>query len=110
MDRTLEQILKFDSGLKIGRTIVNASANGMTIRGIVDISPRGIVRLLVKPDEGTMYSSWKRVKGNEQIFDKSSDVIVWGVHVPEVMEMFEGDAKVLNLQSWFERTQQKGSE
>ncbi len=99
--RTLGALLKFDSGLTIGRNLVDLSGNGKTIRALVDISRTGIVRMLVKPGEGDMYSSWQRVNG-DSFGGPDGAIIVWGARNPDVIAMFDGDARAIDLEAWFQ--------
>ena len=85
---TLEQRIKFDNGLTIGRHLVAISHKGATKPMMVDISPRGIVRVLVKPAPEDMYTSWRRVRGDMSEHD--GNTIVWGARSTAMMEMFDG--------------------
>lgn len=87
--RTLEQRLKFDHGLSVGRHLVRFTHGPQSRMVLVDISPRGIVRCLAKPDESDMYSSWCRVKGD--VTESDGGVIVWGARDPECVRLFDGE-------------------
>lgn len=90
-ERTLEQRLKFDHGLTINRThLVELTLHGVHKRlAVVTISARGIVKLLPKPREDQMYSSWERVKGND--LESVGGVFVWPTRNIEHMAMFCGE-------------------
>lgn len=85
--RTLEERLKFDSGLPVGRSLVCFKLKGRERKALVGISPRGVVRCLTEPNAGDMYSTWWRVKGDKSIADGA--VIVWGARDPEMRRMFD---------------------
>lgn len=87
--RTLEQRLKFDNGLKIGRNLIELTHKDQRKRAVCDISTRGLVRVLVQPDEAAMYSTWYRIKGDERT-SKGCGVIVWGARDPALREIFNG--------------------
>lgn len=94
--RTIEQIIKFHSGLPIGRTPVTIQRrDGSQYDALVDISPRGIVRILPKPGPGDMYTGWHRVKGDTTKPD--GGVIVWGARDPELMHRFDNPKTVVVL-------------
>lgn len=65
MSRTLEERLKFDHGLTIGRHLVRLTHQGREVRAQVEIGPRGKVSLLVQPRPEDMYSCWRRVQGDK---------------------------------------------
>lgn len=96
--RTLEEILKFDSGLSIGESLVDLIANAKTVRTKVDISPRGIVRILTKPDDEDMYTVWQRVKGD--VLKADGNVIVWGARDPEILKQFDGDSIAIDMREY----------
>lgn len=86
--RTLEQKLKFDSGLPIGRSLVKLTRGPSELLALVDISPRGIVRVLRAPEAGTVYSCWRRIRGDDTEVDGA--VIVWGARDPAMLQEFKG--------------------
>lgn len=92
MERTLEQRLKFDHGLTIGRHVVEIALGQHSRRAIAEISPRGKVYLLFKPRDTDMYSSWRQVKGDILSPKPHGSVIVWGARDPSLMQMFDGAA------------------
>ena len=85
--RSLEERLKFDSGLAIGCHLVRLTRAGRAIDALCEIHPRGAVYLLVKPDDGDMYSSWRRVRGDT--LKNNGATIVWGARDPDTMRMFD---------------------
>ena len=87
--RTFEERAKFDHGLTIGTHRIDLTHKGQIKRALVSISPRGIVRILTKPDESDMYSSWRRLKGD--VFTDVENVVVWGARNPDYMAQFEGE-------------------
>lgn len=92
--RTIEQLLKFDSGLAIGTTPVTIERrDGSRYDALVDITARGVVRILRKPEAGDMYSSWHRVKGDTVVAEGAP--IVWGVRDHELLQRFCNPVKVI---------------
>lgn len=85
---TLEQRFKDGPGLPRGRSLIEVKRGHIRRRAVCDISPRGIVHVLVKPEPDAMYSSWYRVRGDDTKADRS--VLVWGARNPDVMAMFDG--------------------
>ena len=105
MNRTLEQILKFDSGLSIGMTLVEF-IGPLRKRALVEITSRGLVRTLIMPSEGTMCSGWYRVKGDVSKAD--GGVKVWPAKDVEWMARFEGEPKRVDLTAYiFAQDQQR---
>ena len=92
--RTWEQIIKFDSGLSIGVHCVTLKLSGHERVALVEITNKGKVWLLAKPNEGDMYSSWSLLDGDMQTKGKGA-IIVWGVHNPEVMAQFDNPIKTI---------------
>lgn len=88
--RTLEQRLKFDHGLPVGRSVIEFINGDKSVRALVEITARGVVSVITKPAESDMHSSWWRVRGDKAEIGKGS-VIVWAARNPEVMAMFDGD-------------------
>lgn len=88
---TLEEKIKHHSGLTIGRHVVDFTHKGAMRRGVVEISPRGVVRAIAKPKDSDMYTSWFRVKG-DTTNTRDGAVIVWAARDPSLMGMFEGPA------------------
>ena len=89
MSRTLEERLKFDHGLTIGRHLVRLTHQGREVRAQVEIGPRGKVSLLVQPRPEDMYSCWRRVQGDKTT--AAGAVIVWGAKDPALRAQFEGE-------------------
>lgn len=93
--RTVEEIIKFDSGITVGQHCVTVTNQAVSeFIAIVDISPRGVVNLIKKPNDGDMYTCWYRVKGNDLIAGK---IIVWGEHNAEIKEMFSNPIQTVKL-------------
>ena len=84
--RTLEQKIKFDSGLSIGKHCVLFTYQGRERKGLVDISSRGKVRLLIEPKPEDMYTTWNTVRGD--MHKNDGQVIVWGARDPILKECF----------------------
>lgn len=76
---TWEQVIKFDSGLTIGRHLCAIQdENGNTRKVLVDISSRGVVHILPEPTGRDMYLSWSRVKGDNMEHSKRfTKVYLW---------------------------------
>ena len=87
--RTYEEIIKFDSGLKIGTSLVNIECRGHSRKALVEISRRGRVALLFEPRLDEMYTSWRVIKENKTA--KFLNTIVWGARDPECRKMFDGE-------------------
>ena len=87
--KTMEQRLKFDHGLSRGVSLVNVTHKGQTKRALVSISPRGIVRVLVKPEPEDMYTSWRRLRGDA--FAEVENVVVWAARDASYMAQFDGE-------------------
>lgn len=87
--RTLEQRLKFDHGLTVGRHLVRLTHAGRAVKVLVEIGKRGTVSLLVEPQPEDMYSCWCRLRGD--ITKAGGEVIVWGARDPAVRATFEGE-------------------
>jgi hypothetical protein len=86
--RTLEQRLKFDSGLTVGIHVVRFTLGERHVDVAVRISTKGKVSYLKKPDEGGMYVTWRNVQGDKVTAD--GPVIVWAARTnPELMAIFE---------------------
>lgn len=62
--RTLEQRIKFEHSLPIGQSLVKFTLGERERLALVEISPRGYVYYFTRPNEGDMYASWTRVKGD----------------------------------------------
>lgn len=91
---TIEHLLKFGSGLAIGRTPVTIQRrDGSQYSAVVEISIRGVVRLIRKPDQGDMYTSWHRITGDSVKAEGAP--IVWGVRDPDLLKMFDNPVKVI---------------
>ncbi|TDX21599.1 hypothetical protein DFO67_1359 [Modicisalibacter xianhensis] len=88
--RSLEERIKFDHGLTIGRHLVLFTLGEHSRVALVEIGPRGAVSYLAKPGAGDMYSSWSRIKGDDSSGIQGA-VIVWGARDPELMRMFDGE-------------------
>lgn len=90
-ERTLEQRIKFDHGLSIGRSLVQFTRGDRAITACVEIRPRGSVYVLVKPKDTDMYTSWSRLRG-DNLSQGDGAIIVWAARNPELMaELFSGD-------------------
>lgn len=88
---TLEEKIKFRSGLPVGQSLVELTYQGQSRRALCDISGRGVVRMLAEPRDSEMYSSWFRINGdNTSTRDKACPVIVWGARDPELRKQFDG--------------------
>ena len=88
MTRTIEQTIKFDCGLKVGITPVTVQRrDGSRYDALVEITLRGVVRLMPKPGPEDMYTDWYRFKGNTWKLDSS--VVVWGARNPEWLRQFD---------------------
>jgi len=93
--RTIEQIIKFDSGLPIGLSAVTVvRRDGSEYVACVEISPRGIVHIVAKPTDSDMYTSWHRVKGDAVTAGK---VVVWGARDAGHMSIFENPTARVDL-------------
>lgn len=92
--RTIEQLIKFDSGLPIGRTPVTIQRrDGSRYNAMVEITSRGVVRILPKPGPGDMYTSWHRVKGDSVRAEGAP--IVWAVRDQELLRQFDNPTTVV---------------
>ena len=94
--RTLEQRLKFDHGLPIGRSLVvlmlanpPAGRESTPRRALVEVTARGKVSILPKPDDCDMYTGWNRITGDTM--KPEGSIIVWGARDPALMQQFEGE-------------------
>ena len=87
--KTMEQRLKFDHGLPIGVSLVSVTHKGRTKRALVSISPRGIVRVLVKPEPEDVYTAWRRLRGD--VFAEVENVVVWAARDASYMAQFDGE-------------------
>lgn len=98
MTRTLEQIIKFDSGLSVGRSPVTIQRrDGSMYSVIVEISTKGSVYILPKPERSDMYTGWYRVKGDE--VKLHGGVIVWGARDPELLKKFNDPVTTISFPS-----------
>lgn len=94
--RTVEQLIKFDSGLSIGRTAVQIiRRDGSTYCACVEIGDRGAVYVIPKPAESDMYTSWYRVRGDT--LRPHGTPVVWGARTPAVMGMFNNPSATIDL-------------
>lgn len=97
MSRTLEQKIKFDSGLMVGKTPVTIERkDGSRYTALVEISSRGTVHLIQKPEEGDMYTSWYRIKGNSADI-KPGGVVVWAARNPEFLKEFDNPETLISF-------------
>lgn len=94
--RTFEQRLKFDHGLPVGRSLVvlvlanpPAGREASPLRALVEVTARGRVYILPKPDDCDMYTSWRRITGDTM--KPGGAIIVWGARDPDLMRQFEGE-------------------
>jgi hypothetical protein len=86
--RTLEERIKFDHGLPVGQSLVRFTLGENSRLALVEISNRGQVWYFTKPNDGDMYSSWTRVRGDNSL-SGSGAVKVWAVKDLEFMAKFE---------------------
>ena len=86
---TLEQRIKFDHGSPIGQSLVRFTLGDKERLALVEISPRGVVYYFTKPDDGDMYSSWKRIRGDVTRTGEGA-VTVWAVKDIAFMAKFDG--------------------
>lgn len=95
--RTWEETLKFDSGLTIGVHCVTLKTKQGERVCLVEITSRGKVYVLAKPNEGDMYSSWSKIEGNSQLDAGKgrNGIIVWGARNPECMARFDNPSKTI---------------
>lgn len=84
--QTLEQRIK--RALPIGSHLAAIPLGDQRRLVLVDITPRGVVSILIEPDDGDMYSSWRRVKGDTN--QCTGAVIVWGARDPVLRARFVG--------------------
>jgi len=87
--RTIEQTLKFDSGLVIGDNLVEFTKGDRTRRAIIRIGARGAIYGLMAPDAGDMYSAFDRIKGDKWASAPGA-IKLWGAKDPEFMKQFAG--------------------
>lgn len=88
MPPTLEEKIKFDSGLSIGVHPVTFVLNGVIERrALVEIRPRGAVYMLIEPDESDMYTSWWRIRGD--MSSSEGGTVVWGARDPALRKRFD---------------------
>ena len=93
---TLEQQIKFDSGLSIGQHCVTVyRRDGSCYVALVDISSRGVVKLIQKPRDDQMYTSWHRVKGDA--VEQTGATIVWGARNPEMLALFDNPTGIVQI-------------
>lgn len=96
--RTWEEIIKFDSGLTIGLHCVNLKLTGVERTVLIEITNKGKVYMLVKPNAGDMYSSWSLLDGDKQgSADKKRglQIVVWGARNPECLAQFDNPVKTI---------------
>jgi hypothetical protein len=97
MERTAEQIVKFDSRLSIGRHLVTLTNGKVDRLALVEIGKRGAVYVLAKPDETDMYVAFHTMKGNKlEHCKRYPGVFVWGGReggqdYTLIHEMFSGE-------------------
>lgn len=88
--RTLEQRIKFDHGLAVGRSLVTFTFGERSRLAVVEIGPRGRVSCLTKPAPEDMYTSWFRVRGDKTYSE--GPTLVWAARDPELMStLFDGE-------------------
>lgn len=92
MERTVEQKIKFDSGLTIGVHLVEFKQRTRTQLALIEITSHGSVYGLVKPSEHDMYAAWDRIKGDNWA-SRPGTVCVWPYKNPEFMARFEGEPR-----------------
>lgn len=94
--RTLEQMIKFDSGLTLGtHPVTIRRRDGSEYAALVDITVRGTVRILPKPGKGDMYTSWHKLKGDTCTQDGGT--IVWGARDPELLRLFDNPVTTISF-------------
>lgn len=94
--QTIENLIKFESGLKIGRSpVIIQRRDGSTYSAIVEITNRGSVYLLPKPAPDEMYTGWYRVKGDD--VKLHGGVIVWGARDPDLIKNFNNPVATVSL-------------
>jgi len=69
-----------------GEHCVDLAFRGRTRRALLDVRPRGKVRILIKPEVHDMYTSWREVEGNA--LGRVYNVIVWAARDPALMDVF----------------------
>lgn len=87
--RTLEHRLKFDHGLTVGADhLVQFTLGDKSRLALVNISARGVVRMLIQPTPGDMYSSWARVTADTT--KSEGRILLWAARdMPELMARFD---------------------
>lgn len=96
MTRTIEQIIKFDSGLSVGmHPVTIVRRDGSEYPALVEIKTRGAVYLIRKPAESDMYTSWHRVTGDAAV--PSRGTIVWGARDPALLKRFDNPVATIRF-------------
>lgn len=94
--RTLEQFIKFDCNLPIGRNAVSVvRRDGSTYPACVEITARGSVYIIRRPTDSDIYNSWHRVKGDK--LTPGGTPIVWGARNPDLLKMFDNPITFVDL-------------
>ena len=94
--RTLEEILRFDSGLTAGEHRVTLVVDRKQERpALVKIHRHGAVLVLVQPTEADMYTRWWRVRGNRTTAE--GDLILWGARDPVLLARFANPVARITL-------------
>ena len=88
--KSLEERIKFDHGLPIGQSLVKFTLGDRWRLALVEIGQRGEVYYFTKPNEGDMYSSWARIKG-DMTKTGTGAVKVWAHKDAEFMAKFDGE-------------------
>lgn len=89
--RTLQQRIKFDYGLPIGKSLVTFTLGDLARDAMVEICENGRVYMFAKPTPGDIYVSWTRVDGDKTI-QAAGRLEVWPFRNREFMAQFQGPA------------------
>lgn len=96
MTRTIEQIIKFDSGLGVGvHPVTIARRDGSEYPALVEIKARGKIYLIRKPTESDMYTSWYLIRGDLAVPTLST--IVWGARDPALLQRFDNPVATIRF-------------
>lgn len=90
MTRTIEDRIKFDSGLTVGVHLVEFKGCTSYRKVLIEITSRGVVNGLAEPREDDMYAAWDRIKGDKWC-SRPGTVAVWPARNPEFMARFSGE-------------------
>lgn len=87
-NRTLEQRIKFDHGLKVGRSLVEFRRGDRTRKALVHITARKVI-YLAEPTEHDMYASWRRIRGDACTGEPG--LFTWPARNADFMAQFAGE-------------------